>query len=172
MPTLIEQPTRVAAAGNKPKLIDEFVGRVNTGEANLDRADARPEGWAEPGQTPEFDEITVVLGGCGSSIRAARSTFIGPADSPTVASGCVTAHPSPKGPSTSRSACRHFHSKPFTVMITWTPKAAGGVQMPGKVCLVTGATSGIGLVTARELALEASTSSSWADLRNDAPGAG
>jgi mannose-6-phosphate isomerase-like protein (cupin superfamily) len=64
MPTLISKPTRIAAAGNKPKLIDEFVGRVNTGEARLSIAQMRsPGGWKEPGQRPEFDEYTVVLAG-------------------------------------------------------------------------------------------------------------
>ena len=64
MPTLIEKPTRITAAGNKPKLIDEYVGRVNTGEAAVSVAHMRsPAGWAEPGQTPEFDEYTVVLRG-------------------------------------------------------------------------------------------------------------
>jgi mannose-6-phosphate isomerase-like protein (cupin superfamily) len=64
MPTLIERPTRVEAAGTPPKLIDEFVGRVNTGEGRLSIAHMRsPAGWAEPGQTPEFDEYTIVLSG-------------------------------------------------------------------------------------------------------------
>ena len=64
MPTLIEKPTRITAAGNKPKLIDEYVGRVNSGEAGVSIAHMRsPAGWAEPGQTPEFDEYTLVLRG-------------------------------------------------------------------------------------------------------------
>ena len=64
MPTLIEQPTRVQAVGNKPKLIDEFVGRVNSGTGDVSVAHMRsPEGWLEPGQTPEFDEYTIVLQG-------------------------------------------------------------------------------------------------------------
>ena len=64
MPTLIEKPTRITAAGNKPKLIDEYVGRVNSGEAGVSVAHMRsPAGWAEPGQTPDFDEYTVVLKG-------------------------------------------------------------------------------------------------------------
>jgi mannose-6-phosphate isomerase-like protein (cupin superfamily) len=64
MPTLIERPTRVEAAGTPPKLIDEYVGRVNTGEGRLSIAHMRsPAGWAEPGQTPEFDEYTLVLSG-------------------------------------------------------------------------------------------------------------
>ena len=64
MPRLIAQPTRVTAAGNKPKLIDEYVGRVNSGDTQLSVAHMRsPGGWVEPGQTPEFDEYTVVLRG-------------------------------------------------------------------------------------------------------------
>ncbi len=64
MPTLIPAPTRVEAAGTKPKLIDEYVGRVNSGEGRLSVAHMRsPAGWEEPGQTPDFDEYTVVLQG-------------------------------------------------------------------------------------------------------------
>jgi ethanolamine utilization protein EutQ len=64
MPTLISQPTRVQAAGNKPKLIDEYVGRVNSSTAGVSVAHMRsPQGWNEPGQTPEFDEFTIVLSG-------------------------------------------------------------------------------------------------------------
>jgi mannose-6-phosphate isomerase-like protein (cupin superfamily) len=64
MPTLIAQPTRVQAAGSRPKLIDEYVGRVNTGHEQVSIAHMRsPAGWLEPGQTPEFDEYTVVLRG-------------------------------------------------------------------------------------------------------------
>src|ERR687885_834278 len=64
MPELIESPSRVEAAGTKPKLIDEFVGRVNTREERLSVARMRsPAGWVEPGQRPEFDEYTVVLSG-------------------------------------------------------------------------------------------------------------
>src|SRR5689334_23101526 len=64
MPKLIPAPTRVEAAGNKPKLIDEFVGLVNSGTASASVAHMRsPGGWQEPGQTPEFDEFTVVLRG-------------------------------------------------------------------------------------------------------------
>lgn len=63
-PRRIDAPTRVEAAGNKPKLIDEYVGRVNTGAENVSVAHMRsPAGWVEPGQRPEFDEYTVVLRG-------------------------------------------------------------------------------------------------------------
>ena len=64
MPELIQDPSRVEAAGTKPKLIDEFVGRVNTGEERLSVARMNsPQGWVEPGQRPDFDEWTLVLDG-------------------------------------------------------------------------------------------------------------
>ena len=64
MPTLIARPTRIQAAGNKPKIIDEYVGRVNSKTSSTSVAHMRsPQGWVEPGQTPEFDEFTIVLKG-------------------------------------------------------------------------------------------------------------
>lgn len=64
MPQLIESPARVEAAGTQPKLIDEFVGRVNNAEERISVARMRsPAGWEEPGQRPEFDEYTLVLEG-------------------------------------------------------------------------------------------------------------
>ena len=70
MPTLIERPTRIQAAGNMPKLIDEFFGHVNTpgksvaAQPRVSVAHMRsPAGWEEPGQTPEFEEYTLVLRG-------------------------------------------------------------------------------------------------------------
>lgn len=64
MPTHIASPTIVQAAGNKPKIIEEFVGRVNSGTEALSVAKmTSPSGWIEPGQTPEFDEYTLVLRG-------------------------------------------------------------------------------------------------------------
>jgi mannose-6-phosphate isomerase-like protein (cupin superfamily) len=64
MPTLIKGPSRVEAAGTKPKLIDEYVGKVNSGDEKLSIAHMRsPGGWIEPGQEPEFDEYTLVLRG-------------------------------------------------------------------------------------------------------------
>jgi mannose-6-phosphate isomerase-like protein (cupin superfamily) len=64
MPRLIEHAMRIEAAGNKPKLIDEYVGRANSAEPRLSVAHMRsPGGWVEPGQKPEFDEFTVVLKG-------------------------------------------------------------------------------------------------------------
>jgi quercetin dioxygenase-like cupin family protein len=64
MPRLIEAPTIVEAAGNKPKRIEEFAGRLNSDTRNVSVARMRsPSGWIEPGQRPAFDEITVVLSG-------------------------------------------------------------------------------------------------------------
>lgn len=64
MPRLISNPTRVEAAGTKPKLIDEYVGRVNTATPGVSIAHMRsPGGWEEPGQRPEFEEYTIVLRG-------------------------------------------------------------------------------------------------------------
>jgi hypothetical protein len=64
VPKLIEQPTRIEAAGNKPKVIEEFVGRVNSRHEHVSVARMRsPAGWVEPGQRPEFQEISVVLDG-------------------------------------------------------------------------------------------------------------
>lgn len=64
MPTLINHPAIVEAAGNKPKRIEEFAGRVNTGHSGVSVARMlSPQGWQEPGQRPEFEEITVVLRG-------------------------------------------------------------------------------------------------------------
>ena len=64
MPTLIAAPTRIAPAGTNPKLIDEYIGRVNSATEAASVAHMRsPAGWMEPGQTPEFDEFTVVLRG-------------------------------------------------------------------------------------------------------------
>jgi mannose-6-phosphate isomerase-like protein (cupin superfamily) len=64
MATLVPAPTRIQAAGNKPKIIEEFIGRVNTKTASTSIARMQsPAGWVEPGQRPEFDEFTVVLRG-------------------------------------------------------------------------------------------------------------
>jgi mannose-6-phosphate isomerase-like protein (cupin superfamily) len=64
MPRLIEKPTIIEAAGNKPKKIEEFAGRINSGHSNVSIARmTSPEGWVEPGQRPAFEELTVVLEG-------------------------------------------------------------------------------------------------------------
>ncbi len=64
MVRFIETPTEIQAAGNKPKMIQEFIGRANSGTQQVSVARMRsPEGWEESGQTPEFDEYTVVIAG-------------------------------------------------------------------------------------------------------------
>jgi mannose-6-phosphate isomerase-like protein (cupin superfamily) len=64
MPTFIPKPTQIESAGNKPKIIQEFIGHVNSQTAGVSVAKMKsPSGWVEPGQTPEFDEYTVVLAG-------------------------------------------------------------------------------------------------------------
>ena len=64
MVKLIASPTRAEAAGNRPKMIDELVGRFNTATEGVSIAHMRsPGGWVEPGQRPDFDEYTVVLAG-------------------------------------------------------------------------------------------------------------
>src|SRR6266542_3449349 len=65
MATLIAKPSIIEAAGTKPKLIEEFIGRVNSQTEALSLARMNsPHGWVEPGQTPDFDEYTLVLSGC------------------------------------------------------------------------------------------------------------
>ena len=64
MPRLIETPTVIQARGNKPKTIEEYAGRVNSGHESVSVARmVSPEGWEEPGQRPDFEEISVVLRG-------------------------------------------------------------------------------------------------------------
>ena len=64
MPRLIDAPTVITAAGNKPKRIEEYAGRVNSSHSAVSVARmVSPAGWVEPGQRPEFEEITVVLRG-------------------------------------------------------------------------------------------------------------
>ena len=83
MPTLIPQPTRISAAGTKPKLIDEYIGRVNSNTEALSVAHMRsPAGWSEPGQTPQFDEFSIVLRGalrvehCQGSLQVAAGQAV------------------------------------------------------------------------------------------------
>ncbi len=75
MAKLINKPTRIEAAGNKPKIIEEFIGRVNsdTSEVSIARMKS-PDGWVEPGQTPEFNEYTLVLKGV-LNVKTKTETF-------------------------------------------------------------------------------------------------
>lgn len=86
MPILIESPTVMPAAGTKPKRIEEYVGRARTGTAAVSIARMRsPAGWVEPGQTPEFDEYTLVLEGTlrvesrqgALDVRAGQAVVVG-----------------------------------------------------------------------------------------------
>lgn len=75
MAVKITSPSIVKAAGNRPKIIEEYVGKVNTKESRLSVARMEsPVGWAEPGQTPEFDEYTIVLKGV-LKVKTAEDTF-------------------------------------------------------------------------------------------------
>jgi hypothetical protein len=115
MPELIERPSTIEAAGTKPKLIEEYVGRVNTGEERLSVARMRsPAGWVEPGQRPEFDEWTLVLDGYlrvehdggALDVRAGQAVLV------RAGSGSATRRPRSRGRSTSRSACRRSPRTP------------------------------------------------------------
>src|ERR1700741_2631817 len=64
MPRLLSDPTIIEAAGNKPKVIEEFIGLGNSGTSSVSIARMKsPAGWSEPGQTPEFDKFSIVLQG-------------------------------------------------------------------------------------------------------------
>jgi mannose-6-phosphate isomerase-like protein (cupin superfamily) len=89
MPTLIEQPSIIQAAGTKPKRIEEYAGRVNSGHSRVSVARMiSPEGWLEPGQQPEFEEITIVLKGVlrveskegGLDVRAGQAVVAHPGE--------------------------------------------------------------------------------------------
>jgi len=96
MPKLIAAPTRIAAAGAKPKLIDEFIGRVNSGDEPVSIAHMRsPGGWVEPGQTPEFDEYTVVLRGLLRVAHRAGAIDVGAGQAVIVRAGEWVQYSSP-----------------------------------------------------------------------------
>ena len=117
MPTLIEKPVRIEAAGNKPKLIDEFVGRVNSQEAAVSIARMRsPAGWVEPGQRPEFDEYTVVLSGMLRVEHEGGELDVLAGQGVVVRGGEWVRYSTPGPPvrSTSRCVCRHSRSKRST----------------------------------------------------------
>ena len=108
MPQLIETPSRVEAAGTKPKLIDEYAGRVNTGDERVSVAHMRsPAGWVEPGQRPDFDEYTVVLAGTLHVEHEGGALDVRAGQAILVRGGEWVRYSTPdrRGPSTSRSAC-------------------------------------------------------------------
>lgn len=89
MPSLIPAPTIIQAAGNKPKRIEEYAGRITTRQADVSVARmVSPEGWVEPGQRPEFQEITLVLRGAlrveheggALEVRAGQAVVTGPGE--------------------------------------------------------------------------------------------
>jgi mannose-6-phosphate isomerase-like protein (cupin superfamily) len=88
VPTLIPSPTVVQAAGNKPKLIREYVGRVNSDTTGVSIAYMQsPTGWIEPGQTPEFDEYTLVLKGLVRVVSQSGSMDVSAGQAVLVAAG-------------------------------------------------------------------------------------
>ena len=98
MPIFIDKPTRITAAGNKPKLIDEFVGHVNNRESRLSVAMMQsPAGWEEPAQTPEFDEYTLVLEGSMTIEHASGSMTIRPGQAVLCKSGERIRYTTPEG---------------------------------------------------------------------------
>src|SRR6266508_2577461 len=117
MPRLIEKPTKIDCVGTKPKQIQEFAGHVNSGHTSVSVARMiSPSGWEEPGQRPEFEEITVVLKG---TLRVqheggALDVHAGQAVVTSPASGFATARRGPREPNTSRCACRRFRRQRST----------------------------------------------------------
>lgn len=96
MPQRISNPVVVTAAGNKPKRIEEYVGRVSTGTQTLSVARmASPSGWEEPAQTPEFDEVTLVITGVLQVESGGTSVFIRPGESVLVKAGETVRYSTP-----------------------------------------------------------------------------
>ncbi len=88
MPRLIEAPTIIESAGNKPKRIEEYTGRVNSGHESASVARMRsPGGWEEPGQRPEFEEVTLVLAGMLRVEYENGSLEVGPGQAVVTAPG-------------------------------------------------------------------------------------
>ena len=97
MPTFIPSPSIVEAAGNKPKIIEEFIGMVNTGARSVSIARmSSPGGWVEPGQTPEFDEYTIVLRGTLHVVTKTGSIDVAAAQAIIVAKGEWVQYSSPE----------------------------------------------------------------------------
>ena len=97
MPRLIPSPAIVQAAGNKPKIIEEYIGRVNTRTSDVSIARMRsPGGWVEPGQTPEFDEFTFVLRGVLRVVTKTASIDVSAGQAMIVAKGEWVQYSSPE----------------------------------------------------------------------------
>ena len=114
---IIKSPTRIQAAGNPPKTIEEFIGPMTSGITALSVARmVSPSGWSESGQTPEFDEFTVVLRG---QLRVetrdgVQDVLAGQVHRTTRPSGCVTARLIQRVQSMSQYVHQHFHHRQFT----------------------------------------------------------
>ncbi len=171
MPTLIPSPSRVQAAGAPPKLIDEYVGRVNSRQDGLSVAHMRsPQGWVEPGQTPDFDEYTLVLRGllrveheqgvldvaAGQAVVVRRGEWVRySTPEPEGAEYVAVCLPAFSLAPPTATSIELNETSPVPHPTRWTAimaESEPGRPMDGKVCLVTGATAGIGLVAASELA--------------------
>lgn len=99
MATFIEKPSIIEAAGNKPKIIREFVGGVNTGTAQASVARmSSPDGWVEPGQTPAFDEYTLVLSGSLRVETKAKTFDVGAGQAVITPKGEWVRYSTPNGP--------------------------------------------------------------------------
>ena len=98
MPRLIPTPTVVPSVGTRPKRIEEFVGRVNSGTAAVSIARmTSPPGWVEPGQTPEFDEYTLVLDGSLRVESASGTVDVGAGQAIEVSAGEWVRYSTPEG---------------------------------------------------------------------------
>ena len=98
MARLIEKPTLIKAQGTPPKEISEFIGRVNSGTTNVSIAKmASPAGWSEPGQTPEFDEYTIVLAGALHIKLRDREFTVTAGQAVTVEKGSWVQYSTPQG---------------------------------------------------------------------------
>jgi ethanolamine utilization protein EutQ (cupin superfamily) len=98
MPILIDRPARVTAAGSKPKLIDEFIGVVNSDESRLSIAMMQsPAGWEEPGQRPAFDEWTVVLEGSLAVEHESGVLYVGAGQAVQTKAGEWVRYKTPQG---------------------------------------------------------------------------
>jgi len=109
MPKVISTPSVIPAAGQPPKIIEEFIGHVNSNTANVSIAKmTSPAGWREAGQTPEFDEYTIVLHGelQVETRNAVHKVTAGQAIIVNAGEGSATARPIPKARSISQCVCQ------------------------------------------------------------------
>jgi hypothetical protein len=134
MPRIIEAPTRIQAHGTPPKTIEEFVGRANsrTEAVSIARM-VSPAGWSEPGQTPEFDEFTVVLRGQlqVETRDGIRQIAAGQAMISAGASGFATALQRREGLSISQCVCQLFRQRRFTETRMMWPNEITGANAGG-----------------------------------------